>query len=126
MTFFDLEIRGDSFKVVSCFEALNKRALLKILETDFRLLTGAGTAGTRKVYKQSTTGNRVVFSQQGVFKSWLTYPASGDTLLASSGKSTIADPVIITCKNYESGFPARIKIENPVIGMKMSLKLLKR
>lgn len=38
MTFFDFEVKQNSFRVVYCFESLNRKALLRIFEKDFRLL----------------------------------------------------------------------------------------
>ena len=126
MTFFDLEMQRDSFKVISCFESLNKKALMKIFETDFRLLTGIDPVQHKKIYRQTTTNNRIFFSKAGRYKIWQTYSPSGDSLYTTAGKSTFADPVIIKYFNYEAGFPSRITFENPVIGMNMSLRLLKR
>ena len=126
MTFFDLELKYDSFRVVSCFESLNKKALIKILETDFRLLTGIYPVQYEKVYRQTATNNQVFYAKTGRYKIWETFSPSGDTLYTTAGKSTIADPVIISFLNYEAGFPSRISLENPVIGLKMSLRLLKR
>jgi len=126
MTFFDLELRPDSFKVISCFESLNKKALMKIFETDFRLLTGANPVTSMDFYIQSPSNNRVVAGKAGKFKTWQTYSPSGDTLFKISGKSTIADPVFISYQGYRHGFPTRIILENPFIGMKLSLRLLDR
>ena len=126
MTFFDLEMKYDSFRVVSCFESLNKKALIKILETDFRLLTGINPVQHEKFYRQTATNNQVFYAKTGRYKIWETFSPSGDTLYTTTGKSTIADPVIISYQNYQAGFPSRISLENPVIGLKMSLRLLKR
>ena len=38
MTFFDFEVKQNSFRVVYCFESLNRKALIRIFEKDFRLL----------------------------------------------------------------------------------------
>ena len=126
MTFFDLEIQPDSFKVVSCFESLNKKALMKIFETDFRLLAGIDPVQNEKVYRQKATNNQILYSKSGRYKIWQTYSPSGDTLYSTAGKSSFADPVIIMYFNYKAGFPSKITIKNPVIGMNMSLRLLKR
>ncbi len=124
MTFFDLELKYDSFNVISCFESLNKRALMKIFETDFRLLTGTDTLKSTKYYKQTGTGNLVIEGNSGKYKTWQTFSPSGDTLYKYSGKSTIADPVIISYLKYSEGFPTKITLENPFIGMTLSLRLL--
>jgi hypothetical protein len=124
MTFFDLELKSDSFKVVSCFESLNKKVLLKIFETDFRLLTGMDPVKPERSYIQTETNNRVISGNAGKYKIWQTYSPSGDTLYRTAVKSTIADPAIISCLKYADGIPTKITIENPFIGMKFSLRLL--
>jgi hypothetical protein len=43
MNFFDLEIKGSEFLVHSCFPSLNRSALLKIIENDFRMLIFSDT-----------------------------------------------------------------------------------
>jgi hypothetical protein len=126
MTFFDLELTCDSLKVISCFESLNKKALMKIFRTDFLLLTGMDTMTEKRFYTQSPTNNLVVFGKAGKLKSWQTFSPSGDTLIKTSGKSTIADPVIISYLKYEKGFPTRITVENPFISMKLTMRLLNR
>jgi hypothetical protein len=126
MTFFDLEMKQDSFKVVSSFESLNKKALIKIFETDFRMLTGMDSLKIKSQYTQTGTQNLVLSGKAGKYKTWQTYSPTGDTLYATAGKSTIADPVIISYQKYEGGIPAKIVVENPFIGMKLSLRLLNR
>lgn len=124
MTFFDLEMKTDSFKVISCFESLNKNALMKIFETDFRMLTLDGSLKNEKFYRQDGTNNIVLSGEAGKYKTWQTWSPSADTLYSTAAKSTIADPVIITFDTYKDGFPAKITIENPFIGMKLFLRKL--
>ncbi len=126
LTFFDLEMKPESFRVVSCFESLNKKALMKILETDFRLLTGMDTLKSGRNYTQSGTNNRVIAGKAGKFSVWHTYSPSGDTLFRTAGKSTIADPAILEYLKYADGYPVKITIKNPFIGLKLSLRLLDR
>jgi len=124
MTFFDIEMTPDSFRLVSCFESLNKKALMKIIETDIRMLTWDGSLKNEKLYRQDVTNNKVVSGKAGKYKTWQTLSPSGDTLWATAAKSTIADPVIISYDKYKDGFPLKITIENPFIGMKLSLRKL--
>ncbi len=126
MTFFDLELKSDSFKVISCFESLNKSALMKIFETDFRLLTGIDPLKTKTFYTQTSTKNLVISCNAGRYKTWQTYSPSGDTIFIKAGKSTIADNAIISYRKYANGFPTKITIENNFIGMILSMRLLDR
>jgi hypothetical protein len=124
MTFFDLEMKKDSFKVVSCFESLNKKALMKIFETDFRMLTWNGMLKNEQVYREEGTNCLVVSGVAGKYKTWQTYSSMGDTLYATNAKSTIADPVLINFVKYSEGMPVKITLENPFIGMKLLLRKL--
>jgi len=105
---------------------LNKKILIKIFETDFRLLTGTNPVISGDFYIQSPTNNQVVAGKTGKYKTWQTFSPSCDTLYKTSGKSTIADPVFISYQDYSHGFPTRIILENPFIGMKLSLRVLDR
>jgi hypothetical protein len=124
MTYFDLEMRTDSFKVISCFTSLNKKSLLRIFETDFRILTWRGTLYREKCYRQAATDARVISGKVRKYVVWQTFSPAGDTLFKTSAKSTIADPVFITYDKYSHGFPLKITLENPFIGMKLTLRKL--
>jgi hypothetical protein len=126
MTFFDLELTADSFRVVSCFESLNRKALMKILETDFRILLCSGQVPNKATYRQSGNGNLVIRKETETYHVWQTFTSSGDTLLATAAKSSFADKVLITYNKYSHGFPNTITIENPVIGLNLSLRKLTR
>ena len=126
ITYFDLEVKPDSFRVVSCFEALNKKALFSILETDFRILTFPGQVTFREEFRQTGTNNRVISEKAGRYHIWQTFSTSGDTIYSTGGRSNMFDLVNISYHGYHDGFPSKINLENPVIGMRISLKLLKR
>ena len=126
MTFFDLQLDSGELKVISCFASMNKKALIKILETDFRMLLSDISLKNERVYIQEKTGNIAVSGKTGKYSSWQTWSPGGDTLLIKSGKSTIADPAIIRFENYSEGTPKKITIENPFIGMKLTLRKLAR
>jgi len=69
MTFFDFEVKQNGFKVVYCFESLNRKALIRIFEKDFRaLLESTGDTITRGfldkaeiTYTKPTEGSRPGF-----------------------------------------------------------------
>jgi hypothetical protein len=124
MKYFDLELKRDSFTVISCFTSLNKKALLKIFETDFRMLLDQQTAENDGFYRQEETNMLVLKSRAGKYQTWKIYAPAGDTLLKTSAKSTIADPVFIYYPQYSGGLPSKISIENPVIGMKFFMKIM--
>ncbi len=125
MTFFDLKITEDSLIVISCYEAFSKKALLKILETDFRILTMTRQLRHKEYYLQKKSERLIVYGGSGKnYKVWQTYTPAGDTLLAATAKSTLADPVFISFDQYKNGFPLKITMRNPFIGLKLSLRKL--
>jgi hypothetical protein len=124
MTFFDLELSPDSLHVVSCFASLNRKALINILETDFRILTMNDPMQDQKHYRKDGTNQCVVTGKTGRYKVWQTWSPGNDTLMYVGAKSTIADPVRILFDNYKDGTPGKITIENPFIGLKWSLRRL--
>jgi hypothetical protein len=122
ITFFDVELNSESFRVVSCFPSLNKKSLFRILETDIRMLLLTGDLENEKTFLQAGTKNMVVSGKQGKYKIWQTYSPNGDTLLRTAAKSNVADHVVIGFESNKEGFPARITIKNPVVGMKLVLR----
>jgi hypothetical protein len=124
MTFFDLELTPETLNVISCFASLNKKSLFRILETDLRMMMVQGALNNEKHYRQDSTGNLVRSGRSGKYSVWQTYSPSGDTLLCTTAKSTMADPVIIAYQNYQDGAPAEILVENPFIGLRLTLRKL--
>ncbi len=125
MTYFDVEVGADRFNVNYCFEPLNKKMLWKIMETDFRLLLlSEEESVNHKCFTQDSTNYMVYKSRYSNLTRWDVYDSSGDTLVEVRGKSTIADPTMITFANYHDKFPSRITIVNPIIKLKYSLSLI--
>jgi hypothetical protein len=124
MTFFDFELSPTRLQVISCFASLNRKSLLSILETNFRMLTKNGSLDNEIYYRNKETNQVIVSGETGKYKVWNTYSADGDTLQVVGAKSNMADPAIIAYEKYTDGAPRKISIENPFIGMKMSLRRL--
>jgi hypothetical protein len=127
MTYFDLSVKVDSFSVIYCFEPLNKKALLKILETDIRLLLPLnGECKTLDSYIQQPSGNLVSRGKCGKYTRWTLHSAQGDTLLYTGGRSNFADAARISFSGYKGVSPSRIQLENPLIKLKLDLRLLRK
>jgi hypothetical protein len=124
MTFFDLETGISTFRVVSCLPSLDKKALHKILETDFRMLLFTAPSAPTAAYRQCMSNYLVTSNKSDPYDTWHTYTSGGDTLLSLAGKKTVADPCIIRFEKYINGFPSKISVENPFIGMKLLLRKL--
>lgn len=126
LTFFDIEISPAGMNVISCFESLNRKNLLKILESDFRILLGLnyGTSLAVNTYRQEPGNAMVQLRKNGTWKIWEIYNPAGDTLTGINGKNNPANGVMISFLNYKKSFPGEVIIRNPLIGMEMKLRLL--
>lgn len=122
LTFFDLEVSANGFRVIQCFESLNRKALMSILKTDFRILLNLNSARSSRVFIQRGTGYQVVKIQSGSLQLWQTRNHAGDTLLSLSGRSNVADPVLINFREYQSGAPKKITLENRFIGLRLMMR----
>ena len=98
---------------------------MKILETDFQILANIFDFTPKKYFRQDSTNNLVMYGNAGHMKIWQVYTPAADTLLKTAGKSTPANPVFISYSHYLTNLPTKITLENPVIGMKISLRRLK-
>ena len=125
MMFFRFLLTGDSFTVSECFESLNRGILLKVLETDFRVLAGMRPAILTGTYTSKNDHIRVEKWKSSNYKVWLSSNPAGDTLTTISARSKPFDPVIVSMKEYRSGYPLNAEVSNPVIGLKMQLKRIK-
>ena len=125
MTFFDLELKAGSMRMVSCFPSLDRKALFRILETDLRVLLGQVDPHPCKKYRQDSTNYLATGGKSGRYKSWQCWSQGGDTLFVQTAKSTPADPVRMVFSQYTDGSPTRISLENKVIKMKMQLRRIR-
>jgi hypothetical protein len=125
MTFFDLGIGHEGHDVIFCFEPLNRKGLLNVLETAFRILLASGDIPDQSVkYIQTGTGNRVCSWKTGKITQWNMFSPACDTLLAASGRSNFADGTQIRFQTLRDGYPSRIEIENPLVKLRISLAAL--
>jgi len=126
MTYFDLEIQPDSFRVVYCFESMNKKMLLNILEIDFRLLIGNHSPPKGTWYLQEHTNHQVYRVKDKNHNTWNTFSTNCDTLLSQHASSNIFNKTIINYLAYRNGFPSKIHIRNPFISLSLRLTLLSK
>lgn len=125
MTFFDFELSDDAFRPLFCFGPLQKKALLRIFETDFRLLlTTHPVVNLCDWYQQEDSGRIVCNYHTGKYNIWRSYETGTDALISIIGKSNLFDRTEILFGYGNGGNPRNMVIENPVIRMKLSLKLL--
>ena len=87
MTYFDLELQSDSFNVIYCFEPMNKKMLLSLLESDFRLLIDEGPSQNGKWYLQEHTNVMVYHVKHGKQRTWSSFSTNGDTLISQTAFS---------------------------------------
>lgn len=80
MKFFDFQLTEDGFEVVSCYEYLNRKKILSLLEQDFSMLLE--TSGDLILVNHKRTGHDgVIVKEQLSHKKRKYYYLSGNTLL---------------------------------------------
>ena len=126
MTYFDLELQSDSSSVIYCFEPMNKKMLLNLLKSDFRLLIGGNPSLNGKWYMQEHTNHKVYHAKHGKQRIWSTFSAKCDTLLLKTASSNLFDRTTINYHAYIDEFPSKIQIQNPVINLDLNLTLLSK
>lgn len=120
MTFFDLELTRSGHTVISAFPSLNKKSLFRILDTDLRVLFGWYHDPTPCCYRQAGTGNRVIRYAPANLRVWESWKY-GDTLVSIAARSNPADAALVRFIQTGNKKPGRIEIQNPVIGLKLTL-----
>ena len=126
MTYFDLEIRTNDFNVIYCFEPLNKKMVLSLFESDFRLLLDAISTVKGKWFVQKHSNHKVYFTRNGARKTWNNFSANSDTLVSQTAFSSFFDRTIINYQAYQDGFPSKIQIQNPFLDLRLKLSLINK
>lgn len=127
ITFFDFELKEDTFKVHSCIEKFNNDAVLTTIANDIQLLLFEkrwtqmaqilmDAENTSRVYKFKEKEKEVYY-----FKSETTKKISKVEQAVGKKKK-----VIIDLWDYKNSFPASLKITHQTIRLKIELKLLER
>ncbi|RMG21321.1 MAG: hypothetical protein D6730_18520 [Bacteroidetes bacterium] len=119
MTMFDLEVGPDSFVQHYCFEPLNRKALLRILEADFRRLS-ARPQGLRAVLYRQASGHYWYRLKLAGDRNVWGVSASGRQLLHILHPSLLPDEAEINI-SYRDQLPERIEIVHPKLGLRIGL-----
>ncbi|MCB9017131.1 MAG: hypothetical protein H6544_00795 [Prevotellaceae bacterium] len=124
MTVFDFEIDADSFVVNRCFEQMNRKVVLSLLEKDFRTLLFYNVPESikaRKCEKGSMVGYKMEASDGKAY-----YLIDGlSRQLQKIHRPGAVRSLQIDFVQYEQGFPSVIEMKHPTIGLKMRLELVK-
>jgi len=125
MTYFDFELWKDNYRSDYVFSPLNKRAFLKILQHDFRLLLFTGSFNGKPThYRDPLTLDDIYFYSGAHLFAYLGKENRKLTRLA--GWSNLVDAALIGLEYNQGDFPSGISIINPRIGMLLELNLLGR
>lgn len=122
MKYFDLELFREDYKVHYCFPSLSRKSLLKILETDFRiLLTGNLLDVKKNSLMESTTDTSVykIISTSG--KYLVTFDNLTSRIMEISSVHKMMRKTRVRFTLSDGIIPKKINIQNPMI--KLSFKL---
>lgn len=125
MKFFDLEFTHEQFIIHYCFPSLSRKGLLKILESDFRLLLPEKLSGQRKIIlktKNTETSEYKVKSKSGKYFFTIENGTRRILKIVSSGKFVRKTRIFFD--QSANNIPPKIKILNPTIKLTLKLTLL--
>jgi len=125
MKYFDLEFIHEQFIIRYCFPSLSRKALLKILESDFRLLLPEKLSGQRTLIQKTENSGNIeykVTSKSGKYFYTIEKGSRRILSIVSSGKFLRKTRIFFD--QSENNIPPRIKILNPTIKLTMKLTLL--
>jgi len=127
MTFFDFELTADSFNVVYCFEPMNKKGLIRIFETDFRLLLAKlDDPDDCTWYLQKGSGTNICKTGKEGYTIWNSLSPDCNSIVERSGYSNFIDKTILSYHFNNGTIPAGVTILNPLIKLKLRLSLISR
>ena len=125
MKFFDLEFVREKLIIQYCFPSLSRKSLMKILESDFRLLLPEKFSGQKKIIlenENSGTKEYKVKTASGKYYYTIDIPSHKIKHILSTGK--LLGKTRIFFNDTEHPVPHKIHIENPTIKLIMKMTLL--
>jgi hypothetical protein len=124
MKFLDLEFTAKAMIAHYCFPAMNKKAVMKLLETDFRILFFAMAVVKRAELLKTGDAEIVSFFVKKRDGKWIFTADEHKKLVSIDSKGKIIDKTRITLKPGKSQFPAGFHIENPTVGLVIGMNVL--
>jgi len=125
ITYFDLEIWKNRYRGDYVFAPLNKKAFLKVIQHDLRILFFTGSfCGIPSHYKDPVTLDDIYFYSG--CKLFAYFEKDSRKLTRLAGWSNPIDAALIGLEYSYGPFPSGINIMNPRIGLLLNLDLLGR
>jgi len=125
LNFFDIEVRGNSLIVHSCFPSLNRKALLKLIKNDFRLLMIPDPTITKMKPVQSSDSMLNVFSVRSAKGSFIySYDKSSGKLIRIQTSGSILGKTDLIVSDDDNSQPKKINISNPTIRLHLHMTFL--
>ena len=122
MKFFDFTVSDKEFTVNYIFDALNRKLLLKLFASDFRLMLMNDVSYSKSKIYYSQDKKNVVFK----IKKRMYFATTADNKLTKIEQySTFRKTLQIDYKNYTNNFPKNIILNHRNIKFSMELELIK-
>jgi hypothetical protein len=123
MKFFDLEVTEKELIVHYCFPSLERKSLLKLLETDFRIFLFP-FGGIKKISLISVSADSTDFKVKTVLGKWIYRIANESSrIISMDSKGKIIGKTRIRVK-YSDQYPSMIMINNPTIRLSLKMDLI--
>ncbi len=122
---FEFEFINNDFNVHYCLEMFNKKAILKTLEKDIKLLLMNNLVNEKvKIFEDKKSKNKVYKLKKNGKSNYYFIDKETGNLIKIENSSGIFRKVIIELNDYKDGFPNKINIVHPGIKLNIQLKLI--
>lgn len=119
----DFEFRNGDFLLNDCIDEMRRKKVLKILESDMRLLLGIGGRDCRSVENENNVVIYLKCQKRRLFKRYLIDMDAGFVSKMFAGKKKKTD-VEISLTDYNDGRPGNIDLKHIKIPVSIQMSLL--
>jgi hypothetical protein len=125
MTYFNFNMKKDSFEPVFCFGPLNKKALFGILRACFELMLDYELNEKGRVAMcNPTDGGVSLGGKAGRYFVWSGISGREPKTAFVNGMTNFSNKTLITFSDFSAGIPKSVLILNPFIDLRIRLEMI--
>lgn len=123
----DFEVKPNEFVLHHCPTPFQRKAMLKLLEQDFRLLLlNPLTEQSAKIFKDTDNAQRIYRLRVGDSKGYFGFENARDYLRYIETATALPYKMKAELSSYHNGIPQKIVIQHPRIGLRIDLEWVER
>lgn len=126
VTLFDFECSRDSFLVHYCIDKLNRKAVIRTLQKDFRLILMNDLEGKEAFITNSNSETATRVPNKKEEDIYFSNAKDGSTIRIEKNSKKGAKKVLVEMKQYERHFPHVIHIAHQNIQLTIDLTFIER